>query len=105
MLFITITFRLIHASNSIRSQLLDEIMLSITQLPVTRGCRLIITDDFDTAVIQAKHKANNKTQVVMIDLNSKDSKTKVFQNVSIIPYLNRRINLSDEISRITSVWR
>lgn len=98
MFFITLTFRLIHAGPAIRQEILKHTMESIEKVSPTRGHRFIICDDLDTALVQAKHKANSKTQVVMIDLDTRARKVRINKKVLIIPVAH--VNLSNEITKI-----
>lgn len=78
--------------------MITEIIHAIDCNPPTRGHRLIITDDLLTAVVQAKHHAKSRVEVIMIDLDSRTKKTHIFKKVRIIPY--NKVNLSDEISAV-----
>lgn len=97
MLYITVTFRLVHLGPALIRLVTADTMHSIEQWSPSRGHHLFITDDLPIAVDEA---AQNKarTEVVMIHPTSARSKTHVNKKVWIIPL--SKVNLSDEISAI-----
>ena len=103
MFCITLTFRLIHVGPAIRQEILKHTMNSIEQMSPTRGRRLIITDDLDTALIQTRGRNNNNVQVIMIDIDEQTQKVRLFKKVLIIPLAH--VNLFNEISNILKTWR
>src|SRR5882672_8623409 len=67
MFFIKVTFRFLNLSEQCRQSIVEDVMRAIHFSRPSRGQHLILTDDLETAIVQARKCRTNKIKVIMID--------------------------------------
>jgi hypothetical protein len=81
---------------------MNDVIVAVDQYSPGSGYHLIITDDLDTALEQAKANPRPKTRVIMVDVQDSNDKARTYKGVRIVP--RHGPHITDETAMIIRNW-